>query len=426
MPTSDGTAPTATPRALPAALVRLGGFLLKPRVYLGFLLLLAASAAIHMLLLGPQSFGVVPGIPYGPKTDWPGPYSHVNNYLIFKQSFAHLAAGKDIYGPFPAEHFDYFKYSPTFALFMAPFAFLPTALGAVLFNLLNASVLVVAIRRFPALDDRARGLLSWFIAPEFLGAAQNLQTNILLLGLLLLAFHYCERENALAASLLVVLTFYVKIFGLFAALLFLLYPKRTRLVLYTVGWLAILGALPLLVVAPEQLAFLYRSWLGLLRADRLAFVGMSVMGWLRAWFGIDPAPLAVLGAGAALALIPLANLRAFREFGFRLTYFASLLIWVVIFNHKAESSTFVIAMCGVGLWTFSEPRRRWRLALASLCFLFTSVAYSDLAPGSWKAHFVIPYVLKVVPLIAVWLVTVVQAATWSRKIGEPAERGLAA
>ncbi|HTP51658.1 MAG TPA: glycosyltransferase family 87 protein [Anaeromyxobacteraceae bacterium] len=412
MATSDGTASEAAPpppRSPPLA--RLRDLLLRPRVYLGFLLLLSAAAAVHMILLGPQSFGQGQ-IPYGPRTDWLKSYTHFNNYLIFRQSFAHLAAGRDIYGSFPLEHFDYFKYSPTFATLMAPFAFLPIAVGAVLWNLVNAGVLVVALRRLPGLDDRAKGLVAWFIAPEFLGAAQNLQTNILVLGLLLLAFAFCERRKAAAASLMVVLTFYIKIFGLLAALVFLLYPNRRRLLLSTAGWIVALGLLPLLVVSPEQLVSLYRSWVGLLRADRMAFVGMSVMGWLHAWFRIDPSPLSVLGAGMVLALVPLANVGAYRDFGFRRTYLASLLVWVVIFNHKAESSTFVIAMFGVALWYFSEPRRPWRLALAALSFLLTSVAYSDLTPGYLRSHLVNPYVLKVVPLLLVFAVLVVEGASW--------------
>jgi hypothetical protein len=381
--------------------------LLSPPLYLGFLLLVAAAAAVHMILLGPALSLANP--------PW-GPYTHYNNYLIFKASFAHLVAGKDLYALYPAEHFDYYKYSPTFAALMAPFAFLPTALGLVLFNLLNAAVLAVAIWKLPVLDARAKGFFAWYIAPEFLGAAQGTQTNILVLGLIVLAFEFCERKSNLAASLVVVLAFYIKLFGLFAGLLFLLYPQRKRLVLFTAAWLVLLGLLPLLLVSPRQLAFLYGSWADLLRADRLASIGspasFSVMGWLNAWFHIVPNPLLVVGAGLALALVPLANVRAYGDFHFRLTFLAAILIWVVIFNHKAESPTFVIAAGGVALWYFSRPRRPWRSLLAWLSFALTSLAYSDLTPSSVKAHLVFPLVLKVVGPTLVWLAVIWEEWRW--------------
>jgi len=52
-------------------------------------------------------------------------YTYYNNYVIFKQSFAHLRSGSDLYGYHLQEHWDLYKYSPTFALFFGVFAWLP-------------------------------------------------------------------------------------------------------------------------------------------------------------------------------------------------------------------------------------------------------------------------------------------------------------
>jgi hypothetical protein len=98
---------------------RLADLFLDPRVALSAPLLLAGLAAPQMLLqtrLNPL----------------PGGYTHYNNYVIFRQAFAHLVEGRDLYLHFPAEHFDNFLYSPTFAVLMAPLAPLPVWLGLVL------------------------------------------------------------------------------------------------------------------------------------------------------------------------------------------------------------------------------------------------------------------------------------------------------
>src|ERR1700748_3818047 len=60
----------------------------------------------------------IQGLTSGPKIYIPGgrPYIDYNNYRIFKFSFYHLVAGKDIYQLFPDDHWDLYKYSPGFAV----------------------------------------------------------------------------------------------------------------------------------------------------------------------------------------------------------------------------------------------------------------------------------------------------------------------
>lgn len=82
---------------------------------------------------------------------------------------------------------------------------------------------------------------------------------------------------------------------------------------------------------------------------------------------------------------------------------ASLLIWVVIFNHKAESPTFVIAMSGVALWYYAMPRKNMDMVLAIIALVFTSLSVTDLFPPFLRESFVYPYAIKAFPCILVWL-----------------------
>ena len=45
-----------------------------------------------------------------------------NNFLIFRAASLHLLHGQDLYAAYPALHFDFYKYSPSFALLFLPFA----------------------------------------------------------------------------------------------------------------------------------------------------------------------------------------------------------------------------------------------------------------------------------------------------------------
>lgn len=385
---------------------RVGDFLLRPRVYLGACFLVAAGTAVHAMLLMDHA---------GPWMVDGKPFSRWNNYVIFRNAWRHLVEHQDLYAWCLSEQWDLFKYSPTFAVAMAPFAWLPERPGFVLWNLLNAAVMALALRRLPGLDDRQKGLVVWFAMPEFLGASRNAQANVLMAGLMILAYAYCERERWRSAALVVALSVFVKPFGAVAGLLFLLYPARGRLVAWCAAFCLALLAVPLLVVSPDELRWQMGNWMRLLAEDHAASTGLSVAGWLQAWFGFAPDKLGLLAVAAALLLLPFLRRSAHADPRYRLMQLASILVWVVIFNHKAESPTFVIAMYGVGLWAFGQPASAVRLALAGACFLCTSIAYGDLVTGKVRARWVTPYVLKVAALVPTWARQV-----WELAVGRPA------
>jgi hypothetical protein len=375
---------------------RVADFFLDPRVALSAPLVVAVVAALQMLV---QTH----------RNPLPGGYTHHNNYIIFRQAFIHLVEGRDLYLHFPAEHFDNFLYSPTFAALMAPFARLPTGLGLVLWDLLCAAILVVGVRSIPGIDARARSLLVWFLLPEFIGSAQHSQTNPALVGLLFLTLAMAEQRRAWAAALFLSLATYVKIFPIAAGLLFLLYPQRVRLVLWTAGWMVALAALPLLVVSPASLAWQYGNWWRLhTTSSHVAGVGLSAEGLLRSWFGLDPPRAVMLGVAGLAMLLPLTNVRAFSRLDFRATFLGAILMWMIAFNHLSESPTFVIAMAGIGLWYFSQPGTPAHRALLWFAFLFVSVTYSDLVPRGFRDRYINPYALKALPVVVIWCVAVAE------------------
>jgi hypothetical protein len=141
----------------------------------------------------------------------------------------------------------------------------------------------------------------------------------------------------------------------------------------------------------------------MLAADHSASFGLSVMGWLETWFGFLPPKTAVVLVGAALFCLPLLRFKQYQHAAFRVGMLAAVLLWVVVFNHKAESPTFVIAVAGAGLWWSLTPDRRWPdLVLLGSVVLFTVLSPTDLFPRFLRKAYVIPYVLKAVPCILVW------------------------
>jgi hypothetical protein len=362
-----------------------------PLFIAGILSLIVIAISAQHLLLKPKAF-----VPDGIE------YTHYNNYKIFKQSFFHLIEGKDLYQTYPAEHWDYYKYSPAFALLMAPLAVLPDSIGLTLWNLLNALVLFFALWSLGNFSTKKRLLIFALVVVELITSLQNSQSNGLIAGLIIIAFKEMEKGRVQMASLFIVTTAFIKIFGLVALILFVFYPQKLKSALYTLGWMAIFFFMPLLVTSFPDLKMQYMSWLHLLQNDHSASTGLSVAGWLSSWFGVGNKNLQ-LAIGTLLLLLPLIRLKLYKYDLFRLIYLSSVLVWLVIFNHKAESPTFVVAVSGIAIWFFAQKVSVENIVLLILVIIFTILSPTDIFLASFRSGFVQPYVLKVVPCILVWI-----------------------
>jgi hypothetical protein len=329
-------------------------------------------------------------------------YDPLQDFAIFRNSFFHLIHHQDLYAHFDPEQWDLYRYSPTFALLFAPFAVLPYGLGAVLWNLLNAVALFWAVRSLPIGVDRTKMLVLWFVFLSALNSVSNAQSNALMAGLMLGAWNAQERKNPALSSFLIVLSVFVKLFGVFALLPCLLAQGRKKLLAYATAWGLIMAALPLIAVTQAQLLALYRGWYATVRAFSEARLGLSVMGFLRAWFHLEIPQNYVVLAGALILLA--GALRGPRsDPRFRLLTAASVLIFVTIFNYAAESPTFVLAATGCALWYFFQARTPANLALLVAVFLFTCLSSTDLVPRALRREFLETYVVKAVPCILVWI-----------------------
>lgn len=330
-------------------------------------------------------------------------YTEYNNYIIFKQAYFHLVDQKDLYSLYLNEQWDLFKYSPAFALFFGVLAYLPDGLGLALWNCLNAFCLFVAIKKLPNVTDKAKIAVLFFVLIELVTSLQNSQSNALMVGLLILAFVFFESDQVFLACLCITLTVFIKLFGLLAFAMAIFYPNKIKAIFYSIGCVLFLSVIPLLVVPIGQLFFLYKSWWGLLIDDHTISYGLSMLGWLISWFGFNGSKNLVVLVGLILLLVPLVWVKEYKAFLFRVSFLCSLLIWMVIFNHKAESPTFVIAISGVALWYFLKPTNTFDRVLLLVAFVFTCLSPTDIFPSLIQNQFFDPYVVKVVPCIFIWL-----------------------
>ncbi|HRI41378.1 MAG: glycosyltransferase family 87 protein [Bacteroidota bacterium] len=338
-------------------------------------------------------------------------YTPVNNYIIFKSSFHFLLTGEDLYALHPETHFDYYKYSPSFPLFMAPFYALPDLPGVLLWNILNSLLLVTGLLRLRFTDKRKEALALLFVLLETATSLQNSQSNGLIAGLAVWSLVFQRDGKILPGTLLAALSVSIKVYGGLTILLFLFDRRWLKSLLAFGAWCMLIAALPLLVVSPAQLQFLYESWGRLLSADHDASTGISLMGLLAPW----------LKFSSLKAVVTLLGLAALADYLWRslfakqvdrnlrsLLILGHVLIWLVILNHKAESPTFVIAVTGAMLLYAGGPKDpNWRWMLPLLLIL-TCLSPTDLFPKFIRDTWVVPYSLKALPCVVIYCYSFVQ------------------
>lgn len=331
---------------------------------------------------------------------------HLGNAIIFRSSFYNLINHLNIYAGgqiYLTEKLDLFKYSPAFAFLYFPFAIGHVVPSAVLWNLFNAIILFYAVKSLPFNDSKKAIILGLSLLELFL-SVQNFQSNALMTALLIFAFTSLEKRNTILATFCIVLSIYIKLFGVIALLFFFFYPQKLKFILSTILWSILLFLLPLIVVSFHELIDLYKNWGLTLKNDESISWGLSMMAIVKSWFGVDLPKTLTQILGMLALCIPLTQYKSYKNLQFRLLYICSILLWVVTFNHKSESPSFIIAVTGMAIWLVMEGATPTRIFLCLLAIAVTSLAHSDLLPLSFRVNYVDVYVIKGLPAFVLWVV----------------------
>ncbi|UFH53347.1 glycosyltransferase family 87 protein [Spirosoma sp. KNUC1025] len=335
-------------------------------------------------------------------------YGNYNNYLMFAKPFHNLLLNKSIYGLHPELYNDNYKYSPTFAWLMGPFYYLPVWFGVILWNLLNTVVLLAGVWMYLS-DEKdpanQRRIALLIIILEALITAQNLQSNNLIVGAMLLGLYHLRNERVWQAAFFFVLCAFIKFYGVAAAGFFLFYPKKPQFILAMLVWTVLLALAPLTLIPPASLIAEYEEWFRLVVEVKLG-LQVSVMGIAEAWFGMaktDANYRIVEAVGATLFLLPFLRFGLWQDRLFQRRMIAYFFLFMIVFNKMAESPTYVMAVTGVALWwiTLDTPSELDKLLLI-LVIVFTSLSPTDIFPHAVKKYFFQPYNIKAVPCILVW------------------------
>lgn len=352
-----------------------------------------------------------------------------NNFLIFDATFGNLRAGRDLYVRHPDQYIDLFKYSPAFAVLFAPISMLPDTLGLVLWDALNTMLLAVAIVKL--LPDRRGDAVLALTFLEMFGSMQHSQSNSLLAALVILAFLALESQRQVGAAVALAVGTAVKIFPIAGVMMALPRPRRLRFAIVCALVLIVVLGLPFLVVSPHEVKAQYTSWLTMLPPDAVADTaagrGMHTGGvpeMLHLWFGVQSTPFVSEVGGVVLLVLPLiARFRRWGDADFRLRFLCSLLVFLVIFNHRSESPSFVIAVAGIAIWFVISTPDALTISLIVATVALVSIGASSAVPNAVRVGIVMHYRLKNLPCAVAWIV--MQAELWGWRPSRPTRPALA-
>ncbi|OOQ62234.1 hypothetical protein BC343_04105 [Mucilaginibacter pedocola] len=337
-------------------------------------------------------------------------YHAINNYLIFKYTYFNARLGQNLYLQYPQYYGDSNHYGPIFSVIMAPFALLGT-FGIYLWQVCNVVFLFLAIRQLP-LTSLQKNLICIICTEELILSLKEFQTNGAIAALLIFTWVLVEKRKDFWATLFIMLGLFIKLYGVIGVVFFLLSKQKKQFIAGMAVWAAVLFVLPMLFFGPLFVVNSYADWYHSLVAKNAENTGMgapnqdiSVMGMMRRIVGhpINILPLLLAGLG----LFGISNLKNYMapDVRTRLLMLASCLLFVVLFSTGSEQCTYIIAFAGVAIWFISAPRpyATWQIVLFVFALYFGSLFRTDIFPGYIKTNFMLPYALKALPCLLVWL-----------------------
>ncbi|MEN9382129.1 MAG: hypothetical protein RI940_1010 [Bacteroidota bacterium] len=344
----------------------------------------------------------------------------INNFIIFRQSYFHLIHETNLYVEYISQYWDHYYYSPSFAVLVSPFAFLPTQLGAFVWGILDAGVLYFAIRQLP-ISAQKQNFILLLSANEMMNAASNLQSNGIMAATIILSFVYILKQKEFNSTAMMILGFFIKLYSITGLAFFFFSKRKKTLIISLLLWLVVFFLIPLLATSPGFLVQSYKDW-----AEALALksnfdmtkdmyhnmVDVTIQGMvkrvfnlpnLNKWLFIIPG-LLVFGAQYL-------QYKYFTNHIYRLYILCSVLLFIIVFNTGTESPTYIIGVPAICLWYVLQEKTKWNNIIFIVSIFFSSFSYSDLFTPYLRNYVMVPYALKVVGCFIVWVTIAYQIFT---------------
>ncbi|QJB34621.1 DUF2029 domain-containing protein [Chitinophaga oryzae] len=335
---------------------------------------------------------------------------NINNFLIFKNVFFHLIHQQPLYIEYPQEYYDVNLYGPVFSLVIAPFAGLETKVGAMLWAMAGAGVLYYAIRQLP-LNRIQQNIILLLCTQELMGASGWFQMNQFIGAFIILTFASIVKGKDMMAAFLIVLGTLTKIYGVVGLAFFFFSSNPRRLIGGLFLWGAILFAAPMLLSSPQYVINCYFEWYAALvhkntlnEATTTIFQNISAGGFIQRVLHLPALNHNYVLVPAVLIFLAQYIRLPYRyNSRYRLYMLCSVLMFPVLFSSSSESPTYIIAIPAICIWYVMQPITRATNIFLFFAILLVSFSHSDLVTPWVRKNVAVPYALKALPCLVLWL-----------------------
>lgn len=344
----------------------------------------------------------------------------INNFIIFKQSYFHLVNETNLYAEYLTQYWDHYYYSPSFAVLVAPFSYLPVSLGALTWGFFDAGLLYYAIRQLP-INAKNQNFILILSANEMMNAASNLQSNGIMAATIILSFVYIIRQKEIKSSAMILLGFFIKLYSITGLAFFFFSQHKKRFISTLLFWFVLLFLLPLIATSPDFLMQSYKDWAEALslksnfditRDMYHNMVDVTIQGMVKRVFNLPTLNKWIfIIPGLIVFGLQYLYYQHFSNPIYRLYILCSVLLFIIVFNTGTESPTYIIGVPAICLWYVLQEKKKWVNIVFIVAIFFSSFSYSDIFTPWFRANIMVPYALKVVGCFMVWVIIAVQIFT---------------
>jgi hypothetical protein len=279
----------------------------------------------------------------------------------------------------------------------------------VLWLSINLLGFTFAISKLP-FNTEIKASIFLLCLPDCINSMQHMQINTLSIAFIILTLFFLKEGKVYLAGILTALLLFVKVYPAACGLFFLFFDNKVKYISSVIFFSIVIFALPLLFVSPAQLFQQYQNWFTSLQNDRSGEelrTCLSLISINYTWFRHPLNPLFIQLTGLLLLLAPLVRLNMYKNVQWQLNYLAAVSIFIIIFNHAAESATYIIAVTGVAIWYYNNTKSTTNNILLLIVIVGTIAAATDLFPSVIKKQFIQPYSIRAVPCVLVWIKLIV-------------------
>jgi hypothetical protein len=310
-----------------------------------------------------------------------------NTFQIFSHGSIDFWVGNNPYSDWShlsilGKPLDVFLYGPLFSILFTPFTFLPGWLGVFCWNIFTYTLFFISVFTLP--DQFSFGkkkFIFFFTALLLFSSLLSVQFNPVVAAIFLFSFTLLEKKKGFWAVLLIFLSGFIKVYGIFQLAMLLFYPRFWKNALYAVLIGIALLLLPLVHIPANELVSYYHSWFVAImhQANALRFYSIYRPICLL-YKPLEPfAGLISIGVLFVILVFTLLKLKLLKEsFLHRAQFLGILMSWVILFSLGSERHTYVIAMVGYAIWYLCSSTTRFDKVLLWINFVLLGILPIDI------------------------------------------------